>query len=110
MVDFGASGVTTTQSAEKAAKGSGDEIEASNDLEQPDMVLLSSGKNVPRTGDIRASKHISAADTRSLSAIKTDSNQFSQGKQDQMQSLKGKYAHAMLLHELLNEVPLSFFI
>ncbi|CAL8464038.1 g3573 [Coccomyxa elongata] len=75
-------GVTTTQSAEKAAKGSGDEIEASEDLEQPDMVLLSSGKNVQRTGDISASKQISAADTRSLRAIEADSNQFSQGKEN----------------------------
>lgn len=82
MMVAGASGVTATQSAEKAAKGSGEEIQACKNIEQPDMVLLSSVKDVQRTAEISASKQISTEATRSPSPLKADSKSASKGNQD----------------------------
>ncbi|BDA49161.1 hypothetical protein COCOBI_13-2710 [Coccomyxa sp. Obi] len=75
-------GNTARQSAEKAAKGSGEETQACENLEQPDMVLLSSVKDVQRTAEISTSKQISAADTRSRSALEADSNPINKGKEN----------------------------
>ena len=90
MVIFGASGVTITQSAEKAAKCSGEDILASKKLEQPAIVMSPSGKDLQRIAKISASVQISAEATRSRSPLEADSNTTTKGKQRYQQPLKGQ--------------------